>query len=550
MPDTARSPMQKTDDTSTAKTQAARANAAAKKQADATEGKAADAASQNGTHAPAGDEAATAADGKAATAASGGPVPPAGEHSITAVHAARKSARDGGPIAPKGDSTEDDFSNPHHLGFMRFIMFLIALQTFFVLVGLSGSSKGDIGFSFNSVLMFVDLLFNAVLFWLMWQRRAHTRAIAITFSALNIAAGAAYNIATGSFDPLSQLFLSLYDIIIICYFATSRRVRAVLVRPWTQAERTRAVERDIELFRPRKLAYWRNLAIYFCVFSVVGHWMEAGYCTLIRFGLLPGIYDPTSQIWSDWLYPFMVYGIGFVVCALVFFPFKNWLQQKIRVRGVSLVISFIVNAAVCAGIELVMGLMLNQPLPDGSLPLWDYRSMPFNFMGQICLANAIAFGVAASVVTWFIYPALEGLLMRMPRDTVRVVSVVVFVGFAFLLALYYIKLPTLYSDDTGGEDGGKSGISIEVDTQNDPSISVQIGEQDDTDSADANDSGTTESGMAGEAGTKSGAEVGSSGDTGSEVGGSSGEPSEAGSETGGEAGAASGEASTMTADKK
>lgn len=493
MPDTARSPMQKTDDTSTAEAQAAQA---------------------------------------------------------TRAHAARKSARDGGPIAPKGDSTENDFSNPHHLGFMRFIMFLIALQTFFVLVGLSGSSKGDIGFSFNSVLMFVDLLFNAVLFWLMWQRRAHTRAIAITFSALNIAAGTAYNIATGSFDPLSQLLLSLYDIIIICYFATSRRVRAVLVRPWTQAERTRAVERDMELFRPRKLAYWRNLAIYFCVFSVVGHWMEAGYCTLIRFGLLPGIYDPTSQIWSDWLYPFMVYGIGFVVCALVFFPFKNWLQQKIRVRGVSLIISFIVNAAVCAGIELVMGLMLNQPLPDGSLPLWDYRSLPFNFMGQICLANAIAFGVAASVITWFVYPALEGLLMRMPRDTVRVVSVVVFVGFAFLLALYYIKLPTLYSDDAGGESGGKSGISIEVDTQNDPSISVQIGEQDDTDSAGANDSGTTESGMAGEAGSKSGAEVGSSGDTGSEVGGSSGEPSEAGSETGGEAGAASGEASTMTADKK
>ncbi len=447
MPDTARSPMQKTDDTSTTKAQEAQET-------------------------------------QAAAAASGGPVPPAGAHRPAAVHATRTSARDGGPIAPKGDSTENDFSNPHHLGFMRFIMFLIALQTFFVLVGLSGSSKGDIGFSFNSVLMFVDLLFNAVLFWLMWQRRAHTRAIAITFSVLNIAAGTAYNIATGSFDPLSQLFLSLYDIIIICYFATSRRVRAVLVRPWTQAERKRAVERDMELFRPRKPEYWRNLAIYFCVFSVVGHWMEAGYCTLIRFGLLPGIYDPTSQIWSDWLYPFMVYGIGFVVCALVFFPFKNWLQQKIRVRGVSLIISFIVNAAVCAGIELVMGLMLNQPLPDGSLPLWDYRSLPFNFMGQICLANAIAFGVAASVITWFVYPALEGLLMRMPRDTVRVVSVVVFVGFAFLLALYYIKLPTLYSDDAGSEDGGKSGISIEVDTQNDPSISVQIGEQDDTDGAE------------------------------------------------------------------
>ena len=440
------------------------------------------------------------ADGKRTAAAAAGtqaPVPPAGAQATTqeadattqAGQAARHHAHHDGPIAPKGDSTKKDFSNPHHMGFMRFIMFLIVVQILLVLVALAGAAKSNIEFNFDGVLMFVDLLFNAVLFWMMWQRRAHTRAVAITFSALNIAAGSIYNIATGSFDPLTQLFLSFYDIVIICYFATSRRARAVLVRPWTQAEHERAVERDIELFRPREREYWRNLAIYFCVFSVVGHWMEAGYCTLIRFGLLPGIYDPTSQIWSDWLYPFMIYGIGFDVCALLFFPLKNWLQQKIHVRFVPFVISFVVNAAVCAGIELAMGLMLNQPLPDGSLPLWDYRDMAFNFMGQICLANAIAFGVAASIVTWFVYPALEGLLVRMPKDTVRIVSVVVFVGFAFLLALYYINLPTLYSNsaDTDAGSDGDSGFSVQLGKQDDVGISVHVDEPDNADASGATD---------------------------------------------------------------
>lgn len=28
---------------------------------------------------------------------------------------------------------------------------------------------------------------------------------------------------------------------------------------------------------PGSFAFWRNLAVYFCVFSVLGHWMEIVY---------------------------------------------------------------------------------------------------------------------------------------------------------------------------------------------------------------------------------------------------------------------------------
>ena len=130
--------------------------------------------------------------------------------------------------------------------------------------------------------------------------------------------------------------------------------------------------KDLDCYQPRTWAFWRNIIIYFCVFSVVGHWMEAAYCTLIRFGMIPGTYDPNSQIWSDWLYPFIVYGFGAVACVLLLYPVKNFLEKRIRSRVVPLLISFVVNALVCTTIELVMGLMVNQPGPDGKLPLWDY----------------------------------------------------------------------------------------------------------------------------------------------------------------------------------
>ena len=66
--------------------------------------------------------------------------------------------------------------------------------------------------------------------------------------------------------------------------------------------------------------------------------------------------------------------------------------------------------------------MVNQPGPDGKLPLWDYSDMFCNFMGQVCLQNAIAFGVVATLMTWVIYPALEQLLSKVPRDGMNIAS--------------------------------------------------------------------------------------------------------------------------------
>ena len=329
-----------------------------------------------------------------------------------------------------------DFSNPKKLGFMRVLQFFFAFNVIVTISLLAFLIKGSYELEFSNILDFVNLIFDSISFWLIWQRKRLARHFIIGFSLFNIFIGTAFNIATGHFSLVGQLFSCTPDLILLAYFLTSRRAKAVLTQPFDAEVKQRELAKDLDCYQPRTWAFWRNIIIYFCVFSVVGHWMEAAYCTLIRFGMIPGTYDPNSQIWSDWLYPFIVYGFGAVACVLLLYPVKNFLEKRIRSRVVPLLISFVVNALVCTAIELVMGLMVNQPGPDGKLPLWDYSDMFCNFMGQVCLQNAIAFGVVATLMTWVIYPALEQLLSKVPRDGMNIAFIAVTVGFCILIFLY------------------------------------------------------------------------------------------------------------------
>lgn len=335
---------------------------------------------------------------------------------------------------------QTDYSDTHRLGFLRVIQVLLAFNIMITLAVTVFWIKDSHAMEYSDILDYVNLVFNGIFFWLIWRRASITRAVIIGCCAFNIVSGSIYNMVTGTFNPIDQVILSIVDIVLITYFATSKRVRAQLVEPFT-LESTRADgQREAEFYRPRTWGFWRNLIMYFCVFSVVGHWLEAGYCTFIRLGILPGIYDPNSQIWSDWLYPFPVYGFGAVACVLLLYPLKMLLQKHLRGTVVPLLISFVANGLVCTGIELVMGLMLNQPLPDGSLPLWDYRDMFCNFMGQVCLQNGVAFGLVATLMTWVIYPGLETLFSRLSSDAMNTLFVAVAVGFAVLVFLYFINV--------------------------------------------------------------------------------------------------------------
>lgn len=139
------------------------------------------------------------------------------------------------------------------------------------------------------------------------------------------------------------------------------------------------------------------------------------------------------------LNPFFVYGAAFVVIGLLLFPIKNLLQAKLPKGPWALILSFLVNTAVCAAIELALGFTCNVPV-DGVYPLWDYSDMAFNFMGQICLLNTTFFGFMATLMTWLVYPNLEKLFAKIPKDIMNIITVVVIVFFVLVVFMYVINL--------------------------------------------------------------------------------------------------------------
>ena len=64
----------------------------------------------------------------------------------------------------------------------------------------------------------------------------------------------------------------------------------------------------------------------------------------------------------------------------------------------------LIGAVIVTTLELAAGLLLNEVL---GLGIWDYSTMPFNFMGQICLPFSIAWfflsGVAVVIDDWLRY---------------------------------------------------------------------------------------------------------------------------------------------------
>lgn len=182
-------------------------------------------------------------------------------------------------------------------------------------------------------------------------------------------------------------------------------------------------------YKPGRWAFWRNLAVYFCVFSVVGHWIEIVYCLFMR---LFDIYDPASLVWGDPFYPFMVYGIGSVVCTLLLDPLKEVVIRRRKTIWGAALQFFLITTIACMLMELTMGFMLNQPNEFGIYPLWDNSQLPLNILKQAWLVNDVMLGMLSILYIWGIYPMNEKILSKVPERTMNVASIIVVVGFVAL----------------------------------------------------------------------------------------------------------------------
>lgn len=194
--------------------------------------------------------------------------------------------------------------------------------------------------------------------------------------------------------------------------------------------------KDDELsdYAPDTFAFWRDLAVLFCAFSVVGHWMEIAYCSFMN---LFGIVDADSLVWDDPLYPFLVYGVGVAVCALLLVPIKDRLVARRHTMLGAAAQFYLITVAVCLAMELGMGLMLNQPNAAGEYPLWDNSQLPLNVLGQAWLVNDLALGAVAMLYTWVVHPLCVKAFAKLPPRAMNALAAVVVLGFVVLCTVKF-----------------------------------------------------------------------------------------------------------------
>lgn len=381
-------------------------------------------------------------------------------------HAARKEAKIQHKAATKSAKEAYDavrFSSPNKLGFMRVIMVLFAYHIVTTLLMLILTSRDMVVYNSANMFTWVSVILEGVAFWLFINRYKVAKPFVIIMGLLGIAFNAANAIYQGRFDLLSVVFDSLYYLVLVIYFATSKRVKATMINDISM-HRGAYESENIKVNR-RSWPFWRNCIMYFFVFSVLGHWMEAGLCQFIRLGLVEGKYNAADTVlWRDWFYPFPMEGMAVVLIALFLYPLFAKMREKFRFP-IPYILSFLSNAFLCTAIEFTGGMLFNR-----DLQMWDYSDHFGNFMGQVCLQNTLAFGVAASIITWFVYPTIERWLMRMPEGIVNIMFVVISVIGGLLWSLYIIQPPDLSSQVSGSAFNSESYYS----TQKDEAGSLQF----------------------------------------------------------------------------
>ena len=71
-----------------------------------------------------------------------------------------------------------------------------------------------------------------------------------------------------------------------------------------------------------------------------------------------------------------------------------------------------------------------------------------NFMGQVCLQNSLGFGLAATIMTYVVYPLVKGAIAKLPKDGANILFVGIVIFFSLLMVFYYINDFTgLLNDD-------------------------------------------------------------------------------------------------------
>lgn len=200
---------------------------------------------------------------------------------------------------------------------------------------------------------------------------------------------------------------------------------------------------EIGYFAPKTWAFWRSIIACFCIFTIVGHWLEIPYCLFMNhfFGIVAEDY----AVWTDpWYHPYWVYGFGSVAITFLVEPLKESIVRRRRTLAGALLETFVICVTMAAVLELVIGLIVNQPDAAGKYPFWDNSQLPLNIFGQAWLVNDLVIGFVAVIYVWLLYPlACEGFALLGTKRRADIALAVIVIVFAGCCIASYVQLNLL-----------------------------------------------------------------------------------------------------------
>lgn len=148
--------------------------------------------------------------------------------------------------------------------------------------------------------------------------------------------------------------------------------------------------------------------ILFMIYSLIG-WLYEFILAMftekkiINRGFLIGPYCP-------------IYGTG---CLLLVTCLKDFIEYPI--------ILFILSLLLCYLLEYVVGYTMEKIF---KMRWWDYSNLKFNLNGYICLRFMLVFGIAGTIINYFVHPFFVSLLNTLSSQTLCII--------AFGLAIIFI----------------------------------------------------------------------------------------------------------------
>ena len=120
--------------------------------------------------------------------------------------------------------------------------------------------------------------------------------------------------------------------------------------------------------------------------------------------------------------------------------------------GNDLPVLFIMSMLICSLLEYITSYILEKLF---KARWWDYSRWKFNINGRICLETMIPFGILGTLLVYYINPFVLSIYTKIPKNTVLIISITLFVIFLFdnivsSNIMFKLKIPkiSVNKDDT------------------------------------------------------------------------------------------------------